>query len=131
MGAFLFGNHRSSRSPFDVGSPPSVLIRFQRYWGWFWSRKPSLISGILRGRCFILWNWFVESNIVGQRSRVESWHSGLLLSEVDVRVSLYSGRGVVCTRVDKRYSLVRIPPFSYSCVCCVSDVSCASTLSYL
>ena len=53
IGAFLFGNLHSSRSPFDVGSPPSLLICFQRYWGWFWSRKPGLISGILRGRYFV------------------------------------------------------------------------------
>ncbi len=72
IGAFLFGNLSSSRSPFDVGSPPSVLMRFQGYWGWFRSRKPGLISGILRGKCFVLWNGFVKSNIVGQRSRMES-----------------------------------------------------------
>ncbi len=88
IGAFLFGNLRSSFSPFDIGSPPSVLIRFQRYWGWFWSRKLGLISGILRGECFILWNWFVKSNIAGQRSRMEPWQWGLRISEVDVWVSL-------------------------------------------
>src|SRR5258708_17019982 len=77
-GGFLFGNLRSSRLLDDVGSTPSVLICFQRYWGWFWSRKPSLISGILRGECFILWNWFVESNIVGQRGRMESWYWGFV-----------------------------------------------------
>src|SRR5260221_11453974 len=59
--------------PSKLAALPLVLIRFQRCWGWFWSRKPSLISGILRGECFILWNWFVKSNIVGQRSRMESW----------------------------------------------------------
>src|SRR5260221_5073825 len=60
-------NLSSSRSPFDVGSPPSVLMRFQGYWGWFRSRKPGLISRILRGKCFVLWNGFVKSNIVGQK----------------------------------------------------------------
>src|SRR5258708_28183871 len=105
-GGFVFGNVRSSRLLDDVGSTPSVLIRFQRYWGWFWSRKSSLISGILRGECFILWNWFVESNIVGQRCRVESWHLWLRIYECDVQVSFYSYSEYVCTVVSRSYSLI-------------------------
>src|SRR5258708_38281828 len=54
---------------------------------------------------------------------------GLRISEVDVRVSLYSGRGVECTIVDPSFSLSESPPFSLTCVCAVSDISCASTLS--
>jgi len=44
---------------------------------------------------------------------------GLRISEVDVRVSLYSGRGVECTIVDPSFSLSESPPFLILvCVLC-------------
>src|SRR5260221_199811 len=53
IGAFLMGNPRSNRLTLNVGSPSSVPIRFQRYLGWFWGRKASLVRGESRGSCFV------------------------------------------------------------------------------
>src|SRR5258707_5302850 len=53
IGAFLMGNPQSNRSTLNVGSPSSVPIRFQRYLGWFWGRKASLVGGESRGSCFV------------------------------------------------------------------------------
>src|SRR5258708_94543 len=53
IGAFLIWNPRSNRSTLNVGSPPSVLRCYQRYLGWFWSRKAGLIRGESRGSCFV------------------------------------------------------------------------------
>src|SRR5260221_10681953 len=53
IGAFLIGNIRSNRSTLNVGSPPLVPRRFQRYLGWFWGRKAGLIRGESRGSCFV------------------------------------------------------------------------------
>src|SRR5258708_40067725 len=53
----------------------------------------------------------------------------LRISEVDVRVSLYSGRGVECTIVDPSFSLSESPHFSRTSVCAVLYVSRPSTLS--
>ena len=47
---------------------------------------------------------------------------GLRISEVDVRVSLYSGRGVECTIVDPSFSLSE-SPFSHTHVCAVYQTS--------
>src|SRR5260221_13855817 len=55
IGAFLMGNPRSNRSTLNVGSPSSVPIRFQKYLGWFWGRKASLIRGKSRGVCLVSW----------------------------------------------------------------------------
>src|SRR5258705_8060763 len=54
IGAFLMGNSRSNCWTLNVGSPPSVPRRFQRYLGWFWGRNASLIRGESRGSCFVL-----------------------------------------------------------------------------
>src|SRR6266436_9033154 len=49
---------------------------------------------------------------------------GLRISEVGVRVSLYSGRGVECTIGDPSFSLSESPPFSHTSVCCVRRLLC-------
>src|SRR5258708_8711909 len=65
--AFLMGNPRSNRSTLNVGSPSSVPIRFQRYLGWFWGRKASLVRGESRGSCFVFLFKLVWLNIASQR----------------------------------------------------------------
>src|SRR6266436_2680747 len=67
IGAFLMGNPRSNCSTLNVGSPSSVPICFQRYLGWFWGRKASLVRGELRGSCFVSWFKLVGLDIAWQR----------------------------------------------------------------
>src|SRR5258705_6573952 len=67
IGDFLMGNPRSNRSTLNVGSPPSVPIRFQRYLGWFLGRKVSLVRGESRGSCFVFLFKLVGLNIAWQR----------------------------------------------------------------
>src|SRR5258707_3626742 len=55
IGTFLMGNSRSNRLTLNVGSPPLVPRCFQKYVGWFWGRKASLIMGESRGSCFVSW----------------------------------------------------------------------------
>src|SRR5258707_5648970 len=55
IGAFLIGNLRSNRLTLNIGSLPLVPRRFQKYLGWFWGRKASLIRGESRGSCFVSW----------------------------------------------------------------------------
>src|SRR6266436_2286483 len=55
IGTFLMGNSRSNRSTLNVGSLPLVPRRFQKYLGWFWGRKASLIRGESRGVCLVSW----------------------------------------------------------------------------
>src|SRR5258705_479085 len=47
-------NPRSNRSTLNVGSLPLVPRRFQKYLGWFWGRKTSLIRGGIKGKLFCL-----------------------------------------------------------------------------
>src|SRR5260221_14393589 len=54
IGAFLMGNSRSNRTTLIVGSLPLVPRRFQKYFGWFWGRKASLIRGGIKGKLFCL-----------------------------------------------------------------------------
>src|SRR5260221_4082440 len=54
IGTFLMGNSRSNRSTLNVGILPLVPRRFQRYLGWFWCRKTSLIRGGIKGKLFCL-----------------------------------------------------------------------------
>src|SRR6266446_650144 len=67
IGAFLMGNPRSNRSTLNVGSPSSVPIRFQRYLGWFWGRKASLVRGESRGSCFVFLFKLVGLDIAWQQ----------------------------------------------------------------
>src|SRR5258708_27796300 len=55
IGTFLMGDSRSNRSTLNVGSLPLVPRRFQKYLGWFWGRKASLIRGKSRGVCLVSW----------------------------------------------------------------------------
>src|SRR5258708_6332161 len=48
------GNSRFNRSALNVGSLPLVPRRFQKYLGWFWGRKASLIRGGIKGKLFCL-----------------------------------------------------------------------------
>src|SRR5260370_33559703 len=48
------GNSRSDRSTLNVGSLPLVPTCFQKYLGWFWGRKASLIRGGIKGKLFCL-----------------------------------------------------------------------------
>src|SRR5258708_24557303 len=58
---------------------------------------------------------------------------GLRISEVDVRVSIYSGKGVVCTKKVIKVLVYKNPPpiFSYSCVCCVRRLLCEHSELFL
>ncbi len=67
IGTFLTWNPQSNCLILNVGSPPSVPRRFQRYLGWFWGRKASLIRGELRGSCFVSWFKLVGLDIVWQQ----------------------------------------------------------------
>ncbi len=67
IGAFLIWDPWSNHSSFNAGSPPSVPRCYQRYLGWFWSRKAGLISENSRGRYFVSWTKLVGFNIVWQR----------------------------------------------------------------
>src|SRR5260221_191008 len=58
-----FPTRRSS----DLGSPSSVPIRFQRYLGWFWGRKASLVRGESRGSCLVFLFKLVGLDIAWQR----------------------------------------------------------------
>ncbi len=61
------GNSRSNRWTLNLGSPPSVPRRFQRYLGWFWGRNASLVRGESRGSGFVLYFQLVKLDIACKR----------------------------------------------------------------
>src|SRR5258708_35808693 len=71
IGTFLMGNSRSNRSTLNVGSRHLVPRRFQKYLGWLWGRKASLIRGKSRGVCLLSWFWLVVLGIAYQR--LQTW----------------------------------------------------------
>src|SRR5258708_32399007 len=83
-------------------------------------QKTGLISGILRGECFILWNWFVKSNIVGQKQD-GVMVVGLHISEVDVRVSYIFRLGSYMYNSRRSYN--QIPPSFLILVCVLCQTS--------
>src|SRR5260221_2203072 len=67
IGAFLIGNLRSNRLNLNVDSSPLIPRCFQKYLGWFWGRKASLIRGESRGSCFVFLFKLVGLDIAWQR----------------------------------------------------------------
>src|SRR5258707_6304868 len=125
------GDSRSNRSTLNVGSLPLVPRRFQKYFGWFWGRKASLIRGESRGKLFCL---LVLTCKVGY----------CIAAAVDVDLasgasniySLIAGsfiiwQGTCMYYIESLFSDLRSPLLSFECVLCARLLQCEPLVSVL
>src|SRR5258707_2698950 len=125
------GDSRSNRSTLNVGSLPLVPRRFQKYFGWFWGRKASLIRGGIKGKLFCL---LVLTCRVGYciAAAVDvdlaSWASNIYSL---IAGSFIIWQGTCIYHIESLFSDLRSPLLSFECVLSTRLLLCEDLARFL
>src|SRR5258707_15843182 len=125
------GTSRTNRSTLNLGSSPLVPRRFQRYLGWFWGRKASLIRGGIKGKLFCLLILTCRVGYCMAAAVDVDLASGASNIYSLIARSFIIWQGTCIFYIESYFSDLRSPLLSFECGLCASFLQCKNLVVIL